>query len=127
LASAKALWHKNTKTHKANRYEIISFYSFTKIHHMLIQNSETGNRGIFFVETDNEKLAELDYSLAPGLLIINHTEVDEKLKGKNVGYQLVNHAANYAREKNLKIMAYCPFAKAIFEKRKAEFSDVLKQ
>ena len=92
---------------------------------MLIQNSEKGNGGVFFVETDNERLAEMDYTLAPGRLIINHTEVDEKLKGKNIGYQLVNHAANYARERNLKIIAYCPFAKAVFEKRKAEYNDVL--
>ncbi len=92
---------------------------------MLIQNSETGKDGLFFIEVENEKLAEMDYSLSPGILTIIHTEVDEKLKGKNVGYQLVNHAADYAREKNLKIIPLCPFAKAVFEKRKDEFSDVL--
>lgn len=92
---------------------------------MLIQNKEAGNKGIFFIEMENEKLAELDYSLSPGIMIINHTEVDEKLKGKNVGYQLVNHAAEYARTNNLKIIPLCPFAKKVFDKRKDEYSDVL--
>ncbi len=92
---------------------------------MLIQNTETGKDGMFFIEVENEKLAEMDYSLSPGIMTIIHTEVDEKLKGKNVGNQLVNHAANYAREKNLKIIPLCPFANAVFTKRKEEYKDVL--
>jgi uncharacterized protein len=93
---------------------------------MDIQNREDGNMGTFFIEVNNEKLAELDYSLAPGTMIINHTEVDEKLKGKNVGLQLVDHAAEYARANHLKIVPLCPFAKKVFAKRKETYSDVLK-
>ena len=92
---------------------------------MLIQNNETANRGIFFIEVDNEKLAQLYYSLSPGIMTINHTEVDEKLKGKNIGLQLVNHAVEYARTNHLKIIALCPFAKKVFDKRPDEYRDVL--
>ena len=92
---------------------------------MLIQNKEENNRGMFYVEIDGEQLAEMDYSLAPGVMTIIHTEVDEKLKGKNVGLLLVNHAAEYAREHHLKIIPVCPFAKKVFDKKREEYADVL--
>lgn len=92
---------------------------------MLIQNSETGNKGVFFVEEENERLAEMDYSISGEVLTIHHTEVNEQLKGKNVGYQLVNHAAELARARHLRILPLCPFAKAVFDKRKEEYKDVV--
>ncbi|MEO8769163.1 MAG: GNAT family N-acetyltransferase [Ferruginibacter sp.] len=92
---------------------------------MLIQNKEENNRGMFYVENDGEQLAEMDYSLSAGIMTIIHTEVDEKLKGKNVGLMLVNHAAEHARANHLKIIPICPFAKKVFDKRREEYKDVL--
>lgn len=92
---------------------------------MLIQTNESTSRGIFFIEVDNESLAELDYSLSPGIMTINHTEVDEKLKGKKIGLQLVNYAAAYARTNHLKIIPLCTFAKKVFEKGNDVYKDVL--
>jgi hypothetical protein len=94
---------------------------------MLIQQREAGGNGSFFVEEDEIQLAEMTYSLSgKDVMIIDHTEVDESLKGKNVGTQLLMNAVEYARENNLKILPFCPFAKAVFEKRHEEFKDVLK-
>ena len=92
---------------------------------MLIQNKEENNRGIFYVEIEGEQLAEMDYSISNNIMTIIHTEVDEKLKGKNVGLQLVNYAAEHARVNNLKIIPVCPFAKKVFDKSRDEYSDVL--
>ncbi len=91
---------------------------------MLIQHKKEEMRGRFYIEEANKRLAELDYSLSSGVMAILHTEVDEKLKGKNIGYKLVTQAADYARENGLKIIPVCPFAHALFEKKKAEFTDV---
>lgn len=93
---------------------------------MLIQHRSSGDMGAFFIEVDNEQLAEIDFSLSPGTMVILHTEVDEKLKGKNIGLQLVNHAVEYARTNNLKIIAMCPFAKKVFERNKEMYADVVK-
>jgi predicted GNAT family acetyltransferase len=80
------------------------------------------------VEIDGKTLAELDYSLAGNdILIINHTEVDDSLLGKNVGYQLLQHSVDYAREKHFKIMPLCPFANAIFKKKAVAYGDLLKK
>jgi len=95
---------------------------------MQIQRRQVGNKGMFFIEEDGKPLAEMTYTTSgDDLMIIDHTEVDDALRGKNVGYQLVKAGVEYAREKHLKIIPRCPFAKAIIEKKIAEFGDVLKK
>lgn len=92
---------------------------------MEIKQRENEKRGRFFVEIEGKKLALMTYSKAgPGKIIIDHTEVDESLKGQGVGYELVEAAVEYARENNIKIMPLCPFAAAVFKKREA-YKDVL--
>jgi uncharacterized protein len=94
---------------------------------MLIQHKEAGttSRGMFFVETDGKMLAELVYNIpSPEKMIIEHTEVKNELQGKNIGYQLVHAAVEYARRQHLKIIPLCTFAKAVFDK-KVELRDVL--
>jgi uncharacterized protein len=71
--------------------------------------------------------AEMTYSMTgTNLMIIDHTEVSDELKGKNVGYQLVQAAVEFARKKQIKILPLCPFAKSVFDKKGAEFADVLR-
>ena len=92
---------------------------------MLIQNKISGTKGMFFVEVNGNILAEMVYSMpSPEKMIIEHTEVSDELKGKNVGYQLVHTAVEYARTHNIKIVPMCPFANAVF-KKKLEYADVL--
>jgi hypothetical protein len=92
---------------------------------MTIDHNSTDSKGEFFIATDNITLAKITYSNAgDDKLIIDHTEVDESLKGKGIGYNLVDSVVDYARVKGLKIIPLCPFAKAVFKKRK-EYSDVL--
>ncbi|MEP6710911.1 MAG: GNAT family N-acetyltransferase [Ferruginibacter sp.] len=94
---------------------------------MLIQQKENGNKGKFFIEKDGEELAEMTYTLAaPDIMTIDHTEVSDDLRGKKIGYQLVQRGADYAREKHFKIIPLCLFASALFKKKPAEFADVLK-
>ncbi|NBW35927.1 MAG: N-acetyltransferase [Cytophagia bacterium] len=92
---------------------------------MEIQHREIGSKGLFYIEIDHEKLAEMSYSKAGDqLIIIDHTEVDEKLKGKGAGKQLVQAAVDYARHHQIKILPLCPFAKSVFDKT-SEYQDVL--
>lgn len=92
---------------------------------MLIQHSEHNGKGKFYVEIEGRELAEMEYTMpAADKMIIHHTEVSDELRGKSVGLQLVNHAVNYARTNNIKIIPLCPFAKSVFD-RKPEIGDVL--
>ncbi len=92
---------------------------------MQIKHKETGSKGLFFVGQEDTMLAEMTYTRpAPDKIIIDHTEVNDELRGKNIGYQLVQAAVDYARTNNIKIIPLCPFAAAVFKKR-PEFNDVL--
>lgn len=92
---------------------------------MNIQKNDNGKKGEFLLNLDGIKLAFMTYTYAgPDKIIIDHTEVDESLKGQGVGYKLVEEAVSFAREHNLKIMPLCPFANAVF-KKKTEYKDVL--
>jgi uncharacterized protein len=92
---------------------------------MLIQFEESGSKGAFYVEENGVRLANMTFSKAGNnKIIIDHTEVSDSLRGKNVGKQLVATAVEYARNNNIKILPLCPFAKSVFNKVK-EYQNVL--
>ena len=91
---------------------------------MEIQRDEHGRKGAFFIDEDGEWIAELTYLLGNGIMTIDHTEIDEKLRGEGIGQDMVKAAVEYARAHGLKIRAVCPYAKKVIE-RTPEFHDVL--
>jgi predicted GNAT family acetyltransferase len=91
---------------------------------MIIRQTEEGSNGAFYIEENGNMLAEMTYRREGDSMIIDHTEVDESLRGKNVGYQLVENGVEFARTENLKIVPLCHFAKTVIEKHK-DFQDVL--
>ena len=67
----------------------------------------------------------MTYSMAgTDKFIIDHTEVNEELKGSGAGKKMVMEAVNFARTNKLKIIPLCPFAKSVFDKS-LEIRDVL--
>jgi len=92
---------------------------------MNINHEDNGQKGRFYLEIEEKIKALMTYSHAGSdKIIIDHTEVDDSLKGQGVGYSLVQAAVNYARDKQIKILPLCPFAAAVF-KKKTEYSDVI--
>ena len=92
---------------------------------MNIKHKLVENKGLFYIEKDGIVGAEMTYSKAgDSLIIIDHTEVNERFKGIGLGLILVEAAVKYARDNKLKIMPLCPFANAMFKKH-PEFKDIL--
>lgn len=92
---------------------------------MHIQLAQTETKGEFFIEENGVRLATMTFSKAgEGLIIIDHTEVGDALKGTGAGKKLVTEAVEYARKNKLKILPLCPFAKTVFDRTPA-FADVL--
>lgn len=80
---------------------------------------------MFFVEDEEDIVAEIVYATSgDNTLIIEHTEVDEPLRDRNIGYELVHKTVDYARMHGMKISPVCPFAKAVFDK-KPDWADLL--
>ncbi|MDN6625944.1 MAG: GNAT family N-acetyltransferase [Pisciglobus halotolerans] len=82
---------------------------------------------VFYIgENPEEPLAEMTIVLnGPKQLIIDHTMVNDELRGKGIGDQLLAEVVKYARETNRSIIPLCPFAKARMEKNKEDYTDVL--
>lgn len=92
---------------------------------MKIQHEEHGKKGAFYIEKDDEWIAELAYTREGARkIVIEHTEVDESLRGEGIGEQLVEEAVKYARGNNLLIKPICPFVKSVLEKNE-DYEDVL--
>jgi predicted GNAT family acetyltransferase len=93
-----------------------------------VEHAEAAGRGAFFISKakhDGVRLAEMTYvRSADALVIIDHTEVHDQLRGLGVGRMLLDTAVAWARAHQTKIIATCPYAKAQFE-RDASIRDVL--
>jgi uncharacterized protein len=90
----------------------------------IIEHEQSGHRGAFFVEKNGKRLAELTYTVAGTKVILDHTDVDETLRGTGTGQKLVAAAVDWAREENVQLLPLCPFARSVFDKT-PEFADVL--
>ena len=83
------------------------------------------NKGAFYIEVDNKQEAMMTFVFAgEDKIIIDHTEVNPGNEGKGFGKKMVTKAVEFAREKGIKILPLCPFAKSVFDKT-PEFKDVL--
>jgi predicted GNAT family acetyltransferase len=89
-----------------------------------IRHERSGHRGAFYLERDGERLAEMTYSVAGSRVIIDHTHVDDRLRGTGTGGRLVAAAVEWARKEKAQLMPLCPFARSVFDKTPA-YGDVL--
>ena len=66
---------------------------------------------IYATNIDNETVAEVTfYEIENGVYNIDHTYVDDSLRGQGIGSKLVQEAVNTIKEKGAQIQATCPFA-----------------
>lgn len=92
---------------------------------MEILHDFDGRRGAFYIEEGAKRFAEMTYVMAgPQKLIIEHTEVDESLRGQGIGEKLLLTLVDFVRKESIKVVPLCPFAKATFAKN-PDLQDVL--
>ncbi|HEX7757108.1 MAG TPA: GNAT family N-acetyltransferase [Niabella sp.] len=92
---------------------------------MEIIREDDGRKGAFKAIIEDRPAGEMTYVwVGTTRFIIDHTEVDPGFNGRGIGKKLLMKAVDLAREKQVKIIPLCPFAKSMFAKIK-EISDVL--
>lgn len=89
-----------------------------------VTHERNGHKGAFVMTRDGKRLAEMTYSMAGTKAIIDHTTVDDALRGTGAGGKLVEAAVLWARAEKLKIIPLCPYAKSVFDKT-PDYADVL--
>ncbi|MDN3202553.1 GNAT family N-acetyltransferase [Algoriphagus sediminis] len=92
---------------------------------MEIKHQSDGRRGSFYIGSSDAKKAEMVYVMAgPSKMIIEHTEVSDDLRGEGLGMKLLEALVEEVREREIRVLPLCPFAKASFQKRE-DLQDVL--
>ncbi|WP_436872098.1 GNAT family N-acetyltransferase [Acinetobacter haemolyticus] len=93
---------------------------------MGIQQTDDSKHGVFKL-LDGEVIAgEMAYTWAgEEMLIIDHTDVNENFRGQGVGRQLLDALVEFVRQRQVKVIPLCPFAKSVFDKDPS-ICDVLK-
>ena len=90
-----------------------------------VQLKINDNKGAFYIEVEGKQEALMTFVFAgEDKIIIDHTEVNPGNEGKGFGKKMVTKAVEFAREKGIRILSICPFAKSVFDKT-PEFRDVL--
>lgn len=94
---------------------------------MIINHITEENKGYFQAMEDGTEAGRMTYVWAgEHKFIIDHTEVNPDYGGRGIGKQLLMEAVAFARDRQVKILPLCPFAKSVFEKD-ASIGDVLFQ
>lgn len=88
-----------------------------------VVHERSDHRGAFVVLSDGKRMAELTYTVAGSYVILDHTRVDDALRGTGAGGRLVQAAVDWARREHVRLLPLCPFAKSVFDKTPA-YADV---
>ena len=90
-----------------------------------IERNESNNKGEFVVYVDGKRAGEMTYSRAgEKLIIIDHTGVNDDMRGNGLAADLVEAGVKWARETGTRVIPLCPYAKAKIEKT-PDWQDVL--
>lgn len=77
-----------------------------------IRRDVTGTKGRYILELEGGT-AELTYSIAsPQMVIADHTDVPDALRGTGAGLRLVTQFVEDARAEGFRIVPLCPFVNA---------------
>jgi predicted GNAT family acetyltransferase len=82
------------------------------------------DRSRFEIIVDGEVGGVANYRVRDGLVIITHSQVDEKYQGQGVGSKLAMQTLDILRERAVRVVPACPFF-AEYVVRHPEYDDIL--
>lgn len=89
------------------------------------QVMDNDSRGAFVIEAGEERIAEMAFGINKELLIVYHTEVDDRLKGQGIAQQLLDHMVNFARSHHYKVVPLCPYVNVQFRRHADKYGDLV--
>ena len=63
----------------------------------------------FEIRADGEIVGFIDYRLRDGTMALLHTETEDRFRHEGVGGRLVQSSLDFARQRHLAVLPYCPF------------------
>lgn len=85
---------------------------------MQFQYQDNGQKGEFFLLNEaNQRIAEISYVWrSEGIIVADHTWVDDSLRGQGAARKLLDVLVEFAREKQLKIVPSCSYVDVMFKR-----------
>lgn len=80
----------------------------------------------FYIIENDEQVAEMVFGISGNDLTVYHTEVLPKAAGKGLAKELLTAMVDYARKKDLKVIALCPYVFVQFKRHPGEYVDIWK-
>lgn len=90
-----------------------------------IRHQRGERSGVFFIEREGRRVAELTYRMMGADATVDYTWVDPKLRGGGEAASLVAAAVEWAREEHMKLVPVCSYVRAVFDRTPA-YADVRK-
>ncbi|MBQ0138181.1 MAG: N-acetyltransferase [Kurthia sp.] len=84
---------------------------------------QDGNQGAYVAVKNDKTIAEITWAQLGDIMVVDHTFVDDSLRGQGIAKQLVDKVAAYARQENFKIEPVCSYVVAQFE-RSTAYDDI---
>ena len=78
----------------------------------------------FEIWVDGQLAGFTTYALRPGTISFLHTEIDPSFQAHGLGQELVTAALRSARERDLKVLPFCPYVRAFIAEH-PEFLDLV--
>jgi len=69
-----------------------------------------------FEATIGDETARAEYAISRGVMHVRHTEVPPAFQGRGIAAGLVRAAIAYAREKGLRVVPDCPYARSYMQR-----------
>ncbi|MCZ2260395.1 GNAT family N-acetyltransferase [Sporosarcina sp. G11-34] len=82
-----------------------------------------GDAFAFQNEQDGKMMAEITWTILGNVMVMDHTFVSPDLRGQGTAKKLLDRAAVYARENDLKMEPVCSYVVTAFE-RYDEYDDL---
>ncbi len=81
-----------------------------------VKHTQKDDEGRFFVEQSGKELGYLDYTLDDRSMTIEHTVVEDELKGTGAARMLVDEAYRFATERQYSIASNCEYGAHVLKK-----------
>lgn len=91
-----------------------------------IRHDNGERNGMFFIEREGRRVAELTYRMAGDTAVVDHTWVDPSLRGGRFAPRLVEAVVGWAREGHRKITPACSYVRMVMDRAPDTYRDVRK-
>jgi predicted GNAT family acetyltransferase len=86
---------------------------------MRIRIEDDSERNRYVAYADDRRAGYSTYRREPGLIALDHTDVDERFAGEGIGSALARHALDQARDDGLAVLPFCSFIRSYVERHPA--------